>query len=264
MKQPLHGKRILVTRPEHQATHWQCLLVAAGALVDSIPMLAIVPIERSTAMGTQKIKNLILEFDRFDHGIFVSQNAVRYGFDWLDDFWPQLPQGPQMYAIGKATARAVEKRGAQPVVNGITMDSEALLTLPQLQALTGQRIIIFRGFGGRSLIGDTLRARGAKVDYCELYERQLPPAATAQLAQYFPTPDAITVHSGETLKNLTLCITRCKRQALLQTPLVCPSQRVMEEAQAAGFKVIVTAANATDTAMLEALQKAVVAADGSK
>lgn len=250
----LRGKRILVTRPAHQAEPWCALLRSAGALVDSIPMLAIEPIDSGAPL--QAIKKQILDFDQIEHAIFVSQNAVKYGFDWLDDYWPQLPMGPSYYAIGAATARALRARGVDCASDGDTMDSEALLAMPELQQVSGQRVLIFRGSGGRTLIGETLAARGARVDYCELYRRILPATATRQLAEYRALPDAIAVHSGETLANLTRCIDESGQQPLRRIPLVCPSRRVAEQARELGFSMPYAAQNAGDEAMHAALEKA--------
>ena len=262
----LAGKRILVTRPAHQSAGWSALLQAQGAVVDCIPLLDIEPIEEGDA--AQAIKNLILDFDQFDHAIFVSQNAVQYAFDWLDDYWPQLPQGPRYYAIGAATARAIRARGAVPETGNTgeqdasqasTMDSEALLALPSLQHPQGERVILFRGQGGRTLIGTTLEERGARVDYCELYRRTLPADATVQLRAYRLTPDVITVHSGETLDNLHRAIESSARAPLRQALILCPSDRVAANARALGFPRVHAAVNAGDAAMLTALEDALAA-----
>ncbi|QFT53154.1 uroporphyrinogen-III synthase [Microbulbifer sp. THAF38] len=254
MAKSLHNKRILTTRPAHQADTWDALLCAEGATVDSIPMLAIAPLTEGTAQ--QAIKKRILDFDQVDFAIFVSQNAVRYAVDWLEDYWPQIPQGPRYFAIGAATAKALLARGISCEHGGEHMNSEDLLAQPALQEISEQRVLIFRGAGGRTLIGDTLRARGARVDYCELYRRCLPTNAPADLAQYAFAPDAITVHSGETLANLHTCIERSNCERLLQAALICPSARVAEQARALGFTHAYTALNAGDSAMLEALLKA--------
>lgn len=259
MSSPLRGKRILLTRPAHQSAGWQSTLAAAGAQCDSIPMLAIAPV--TDAAASQAIKNLVLDFDQFDHAIFVSQNAVQYGFDWLEDYWPQLPQGPRFYAIGASTARAIAARGPQPESDNEcgSMDSEALLALPPLQTPEGERVLIFRGLGGRTLIGDTLETRGARVSYCELYQRLLPADAVAQLRSYSHTPDAITVHSGETLENLHQCLQDARRPELLAVPLICPSARVATRARQLGFSRASAADNAGDPAMLRAVSEALAA-----
>ncbi|WP_237059129.1 uroporphyrinogen-III synthase [Microbulbifer sediminum] len=244
--------RVLTTRPTHQSGDWCAQLSAAGATVDTIPMLAIEPVEAGPAH--QRIKDQILDFDQVEHAIFVSRNAVRLAFDWLDSYWPQLPVGPSYYAIGAATARDLEQHGVSCSSAGGGMDSESLLALPSLQQVDGQRVLVFRGAGGRTLIGDTLRERGARVDYCELYHRTLPTTATAQLADYRHRPDAITVHSGETLDNLAHCIRASGREALYQVALVCPSARVAGHARELGFTDATAAANAGDRAMLGALE----------
>jgi len=262
MSNPLQGKRILITRPAHQCAGWQATLASEGAASDCIPLLDIAPLNaESDPAAVQAIKNLILDFDQFDHAIFVSQNAVRYGFDWLDDYWPQLPQGPRYYAVGAATARAIIARGAEPCVERErnSMDSEALLALTPLQNPQGERIVIFRGCGGRTLMGDTLRERGARVEYCELYQRLLPTQAAAQIGAYRADVDAITVHSGETLDNLHHCLQQCDRSDLRALPLICPSTRVAGRARALGFARATAAANAGDPAMLATLREVLAA-----
>ncbi|WP_051687238.1 uroporphyrinogen-III synthase [Microbulbifer sp. HZ11] len=259
----LAGKRILITRPAQQSASWQQLLEAQGARVDSIPLLQIAPVQDPAAK--QGIKNLIMDFDQFDHAIFVSQNAVQQAFDWLDDYWPQLPQGPRYYAVGAATARAIRRRGAVPeACAGDTMDSEALLSLASLQNPQGERVIIFRGQGGRPLMGDTLAQRGARLDYCELYQRLLPPQAEQQLRDYRHIPDAITLHSGETLENFHRALSALdaeKRHALMAQPVILPSLRVANHARTLGFTGASAATNAGDSAMLTALRGALSAHD---
>ncbi|WP_346838495.1 uroporphyrinogen-III synthase [Microbulbifer sp. SAOS-129_SWC] len=258
MTKPLAGKRILVTRPAAQARGWCERLCAAGAAVDCLPMLAIEAVGDNA--GLQAIKSRILDFDQVDCAIFVSQNAVRHGCDWLDDYWPQLPLGPHCYAIGAATARALAERGIHSDHSSGSMDSETLLARPELQQMQDKRVLIFRGCGGRTLIGDTLRERGARVDYCELYRRTLPASAAEQLAAYRQSPDAIAVHSGETLANLSHCIDTGGRPQLKLVPLICPSERVAAQARALGFARPLAAGNAGDDAMLAALENALLAA----
>src|SRR5690606_31962632 len=86
------------------------------------------------------------------------------------------------------------------------MNSETLLRAPELQQVAGEKIIIFRGCGGRGYMGEILRERGAQVSYCELYERKLPGTAKAQLMAAFDDPQqqslltSVALHSGESLQ----------------------------------------------------------------
>ncbi|MEX2961917.1 uroporphyrinogen-III synthase [Microbulbifer sp. TYP-18] len=247
----LRNKRILITRPQHQTEQWRRALLDAGALVDSIPMLAIEPI--CSGPPLHAIKNQILDFDQVAYAIFVSQNAVRFGFEWLWDYWPQLPQGPRYYAIGTATARALSNQGVHCERGANAMDSAELLSLPGLQQVEDQRVLVFRGCGGRTKIGAALRKRGARVDYCELYRRTLPEDAEGNLRRYRHQPDAVTVHSGETLENFASCARLAGTRHLFAVPLICPSARVAALARDLGFSRVIEAQNAGDTAMLAAL-----------
>jgi uroporphyrinogen-III synthase len=253
----LSGLRVIVTRPLAQAVPWAEQLRALGAEVECIPLLEIRPLIDSEQQ--QAIKNCILELDRYQKIIFVSQNAVEYGCDWIENYWPQLPQGVKFFAVGDTTARQLQARDfpvtdlAQSQTGAMT--SEALLQSPGLQSVTGERILIMRGQGGRPQLGQVLAERGAQVDYCELYQRALPESARAnfthQLASADNLPVIITLHSGEALENLQRVAER--QSALHHCYLLVPSLRVAELAHAAGLRRIETAQNATDACMLQGL-----------
>lgn len=251
---PLAGLNVLVTRPWHQAGEWQKILHEQGASTLALPMLAIRPV--SAAAHLQAIKNVILDLDLYQMAIFVSQNAVSHGCDWIDRYWPQLPVGVQWLAVGKKTAESLGLEGFDVRSAEGEMNSEALLKLPSLQEVQGQRVLIFRGRGGRPHLADVLTARGAKVDHCELYERLVPEEAPAQLAaMQWPDKETLvlSVHSGESFNNLCECIPQAQSALYLQVPVLLPGERVAELAEKAGFKHIIVAENATSESMLAAL-----------
>lgn len=273
----LQGLHIVVTRPRAQAEAWAESLLGLGAQVSLLPLMEIRPLQEAEAI--RAIKNRILDFDHYQKAIFVSQNAVEHGFAWLEDYWPQLPQGVSFFAVGESTAKLLQSYGARVTDLAQTqtgaMTSEALLQSPDLQSVAGEKILIFRGQGGRTHLGEILVERGAKVDYCELYQRCLPADAAQQCAQLFQLggvqfeggqphgandfPDLramiMTLHSGEAFINL---VSLLKQLGLLlklqqQLALLVPSQRVAEQAASAGFNRVYSADNATDASMLQRL-----------
>lgn len=265
---PLTGLRVLVTRPARQAETWCQMLRAEGAEVISIPLLELAPVSEPDQI--RAIKNRILDFDLYQKAIFVSQNAVAHGMQWLEDYWPQLPTGIEYFAVGAATARALADFGIRARDAGGAMNSEALLEAEELKTerVADQRILIFRGLGGRPHLGEVLSERGAQVDYCELYRRLMPENAAERLreASFNSLPEAslqvVALHSGESLHNYQRALeqiaseNRPVAEALANSALLVPGARVAQLARDLGFKKIIQAENATDTSMLAALKAA--------
>jgi len=253
----LQGLDILVTRPTDAAEPLCARLQSIGARCHQTAVMQITPL-RSQAQE-QAIKSLLLDFDRYQFAIFISQNAVRYGLDWIDRFWPQPPHGQRYLAIGAATARALNGSFLGPVESAANaMNSEALLALPSLQNINGQRVIIFRGLGGRETLAQTLLERGAEVDYCELYDRQVPENLKQQLMSvgFNQTTQKclLTVHSGESLSNLSAAISNSLLEAWRNIPLLVPGERVAGMARELGFDRIVVAENASDSCVVDTIQ----------
>ncbi|WP_331352022.1 uroporphyrinogen-III synthase [Cellvibrio sp. UBA7671] len=259
---------VVITRPEAQAAIWHEQLQTLGFNCARLNLLEISPVVDDDKI--RAIKNKILDFDLYQKVIFVSQNAVEYGMDWLEDYWPQLPMGIDYFAVGATTAKKLASYGVAVQDLAVSasggMTSEDLLSAEHLQDVDGEKILIFRGCGGRGHLAEELRKRGAWVDYCELYERGLPMAAREQLGQLLAATGSsaaqivLSLHSGESLHNLVgllaqLPSTQQERACawMHNNLLLVPSQRIVEAAQVAGFKRIICAENATDNAMTAAL-----------
>ena len=153
-----------------------------------------------------------------------------------------LPPGLRVATIGGGGARALAARGVARVISPQgRYDSEALLELPEIAG--AKRVVIFRGQGGRELLGETLSARGARVEYAECYRRGKPDQDPALLLNAWTRKeiDAVTVTSSEGLRNLLDMVGEAGRPSLLRTPLAAPHPRIAETARSLGVeKVIVT------------------------
>jgi uroporphyrinogen-III synthase len=189
------------------------------------------------------------------HGIIlVSINAAEQALPWLKKY-PHA-RTTKILSVGKTTAsyyNANHVHDSRVIYPRQNMSSEGLLAMHELQPdeVKGRRYLILRGMGGRELIAETLKARGAHVDSCELYRRFLPAQNAPLLKKCLPDVDTIIVNSGEALENL---VNLAGEQTPFEKLLVVPSERVLEAARTSGFRHIIRALNATDEAVIEALK----------
>lgn len=144
--------------------------------------------------------------------------------------------------MGKASEHALACFGITDVIAPqARFDSEALLGLPELQEMSGKRVVVFRGDGGRDLLGDTLSRRGAKVEFVACYRRGKPDLDAAPLLKLWAQHelDAITITSSEGLRNLCDMIGKAGQTALADTPLFLPHARIVEQARMLGLRRVV-------------------------
>jgi uroporphyrinogen-III synthase len=232
----LAGRRVVVTRPAGQTAHMAALIRAAGGEPVLFPALEIFDAE-----DLQPVLALIDRLDAFDLAIFISANAVNKALA-LVQARRAWPAGLRVAAIGRGSERELQRGGfAAVIAPSERFDSEALLDRPELKDVQGKRVVIFRGDGGRELLGDTLSARGAVVEYAECYRRGRPQADVAPLLALAARHqlDAFTVTSSEGLANLYDMLDEAGRQWFKQTPLFAPHERIAAAARALGVQTVV-------------------------
>lgn len=163
---PLRDWFVVVTRPQPAADKTAQVLREAGARVLVAPMLEVAALP-AIAMTPKTEQS-------FAASIFISAAAVEHGLPALADL-DRTSLG-SVLAVGAATTRRLVEKGIVDVhAPEAGEDSEALLADARLAAVEGQAILIVRGqseAGGRRLLADTLRARGAVVTELVCYERR--------------------------------------------------------------------------------------------
>ena len=244
---------VLVTRPKGQAGPLCESLARVGFQPWHQPLLELRPLSGLAGAERQKI----LDLDLYQHVIFISANAVRFGMGLIEDYWPQLPAGLNWYAIGGSTARLLADRGLEPITPGREMSSEGLLAVPSLAAVGGERVLIIKGQGGRDTLRKQLSMRGARVDELACYRRSCPQLPPGEMGEILAGRQikAILLSSGEGLDNLLALLSGEETTKFKDIVLVVPSLRVEKMAREAGFMQVFTAANASDEEMLAALQQ---------
>ena len=247
------GWRLLLTRPADESAVLGSLLAEQGIFSSSLPLLDIVPIPVSGTM-----REAFQDLDRYCAVIVVSKPAARIGVELLDRFGPQSPCA-KWFSVGAATAQILEGRGLDVSFPAQGDDSEALLELAALSEAVARpdpRVLILRGEGGRELLAERLRERGASVEYLELYRRELPQYPAAALGQRIEVErlNALVVSSGQGFEHLHQLAGDAWPQ-LARLPLFVPSPRVAELARTAGAQTVVDCRGASAAALLTALRE---------
>ncbi|MDP2804773.1 MAG: uroporphyrinogen-III synthase [Gallionellaceae bacterium] len=257
---PLAGLNIVVTRPLEQAVQLQQGIEQLGGSAILFPLLEISPPKDLTPL-----RQMIARLVEFNLVIFISPNAVKYGMEVVresgmlsrincrsgfiptaeceiegsrDESRPtKAPLDLRIAAVGQGSAKALRELGVENVIAPVGQsDSEALLALPELQEVEGWKIAIFRGDGGRELLGDTLKRRGAEVEYVTCYLRSKPQQNIQQLLD--KQPQAIIVSSSEALTYLTEMFVEAGASYWAEMPLFVSHERIAATAKNLGWQNI--------------------------
>ena len=198
---------VINTRPVERAAPLTAHLQTAGFSVVDIPMLALQP--RTVSETDIDIMRQWLAGE-YQALVIVSPTAAASGLA----VWQQLrdlkdkakltssndkPQNEQrnkpssssvlkapshIIAVGQATAAVLADERlpiCYDVLQPILANNEGMLAMPEINLLqAGDKLLVWRGLGGRRLLVDTLQARGVHIDSIAWYERIMPEAASVQ------------------------------------------------------------------------------------
>lgn len=250
----MSGWRLLLTRPAEECDALAAALAEVNVHSASLPLLAIEPLAE-----TAEQRATMLELHRYCAVVVVSKPAARLGLELLARHRPQPPAGQAWFSVGAATGMILKSYGLDVSWPAAGDDSEALLALPRLaEALDvpAPRVLLLRGEGGRELIAETLRQRGAQVESLALYRRYLPKYPSGMLVERLRSErlNAVVVSSGQGLQSLHE-LAGPDWPALCELPLFVPSPRVAEMAATLGSKIIVDCRGAGAAALLAALRE---------
>ncbi len=196
----LKNLHIAVTRPVKQAASLCEAIRHHGGFAAEFPLLAIAPLSDYRAFDTA-----ITALEQADWAIFISSNAVDCAMPRVLQRYGQVPDNVRFAAIGHQTAKELSRFGVHEVLTPHTrFDSETLLALAEMHDVSNKTVMIFRGLGGREVLADTLKARGAQVIFAESYQRVNPQTNTQLLNALWQHGklDAIVVSSSEAMRYL--------------------------------------------------------------
>jgi uroporphyrinogen-III synthase len=236
---PLAGLKIVVTRPRDQATQLMARIEQAGGVPLLFPLLEIAAVQDAGTLYEQ-----IDRLGQFNLAIFISPNAVSYGVTAMRARG-ELPHNLRIATVGQGSAKVLRALGVVDVIAPTErFDSEGLLALPELQDIAGWQVMIFRGDGGRELLGNTLKERGAIVEYAACYQRSKPQNDAGILLSEHP--NAITVTSSEALGHLWQMLGDKGQKDFRNTPILVPHERIAGLAKQQGWQQVILTGSGDD------------------
>ncbi|WP_137938484.1 fused uroporphyrinogen-III synthase HemD/membrane protein HemX [Chitinivorax sp. B] len=227
--------RVVVTRPVDQAGKLIDAIREAGGQAIPLPLLAI-----GEPSSPDALDEIIARLCEFDFAVLISPTAISRVLPKVMEAggWPAAVTP---VVVGQSSADALATYDTPPpLIPADRFDSEGLLALPRLQHMVGQRVVIFRGDGGRELLADTLIQRGAHVEYIEAYQRLCINHTIGPLLSGDPLP-VWTISSTEALEHLHTLAGESHIKQLQSSALFVSHQRIAARAAELGFsRIIVT------------------------
>jgi uroporphyrinogen III methyltransferase/synthase len=191
---PLAGRTVAVTRARAQASGLAHSLRELGAHVVQAPAIRI-----------ESLPGPPLDPAPYDLVCVTSANAASALFERLAAGGrdARALAGAQIASIGPGTSKAL-------AAHGITADIVAERSVGEglVQALAEVPVthaLVARASGGRDVLPEALRERGAAVDVLDLYETLAEPL-DAETAAAVKTADYVTFTSSSTVRNLLAAI----------------------------------------------------------
>ena len=197
---------VINTRPVERAAPLTRHLQAAGMSVVDMPMLTLQP--RLTTDSDMILMRQWLAGE-YQALVIVSPTAAASGLA----IWQLLEREHQangatdrevkgaegcsktlvapshLIAVGEATAAVLNEaklsNASYQVLQPAIANNEGMLAMPEIDSLqAGDKLLVWRGLGGRRLLVNTLQARGVHIDSIAWYERKMPINAMAQYQQW--------------------------------------------------------------------------------
>ncbi|MHB8177517.1 MAG: uroporphyrinogen-III C-methyltransferase [Vulcanimicrobiaceae bacterium] len=250
---PLFGKRVLVTRPQHQADDFADALLVNGAQPICRPTIAIAP-----PHDVESSRRAIQRLSEYAWVVFSSRNGVDAMFAQLDE----LKRDARAFgackaaAIGPATAQALHCHGVRADLVPASYVSEELAQALIAVTQPGERILIYRAQEARDALPRLLNEHGREVEVVAGYSSVV--RRHEDFVQRTADADILTFTSAGTVAGFVANFADASSAAAAAQGKVvaCIGPITAAAARDAGLPVTVVAADYTVPGLLAALQGA--------
>jgi uroporphyrinogen III methyltransferase/synthase len=246
---PLAGCTVIVTRAAEQGDPLSDALLAAGARVIELPMIAI----EEPDDGGAALRLAVASIDRYDWVAFTSANAVRRAAALLRD--GRSLGTARLAAVGRPTADALasvhlvadlvaERAGAAGLLDALAAPPEG-----------GGRVLFPRSASAGSALGDGLRAKGWAVDEVDAYRTVAAGPPPSALVDAAGGADVVIFASPSSLAAYLAARDGAGRALVVPPAVACIGPTTAAAAREAGLAVAIEA----DEPSVEGLVAALVA-----
>ena len=270
-------RRVLVTRPLHDALPWVDKLQAHGINAHALPLIAIGPCSAPSSQQALETARMAARTPGHYRAVmFVSGNAAHHFFQsntaiTHDPHWLIAPE-TRAWTPGPGTACALLEAGIAatqidgPPADAAQFESETLWQQVHHQIHPGDRVLIVRGDNsssfvpappaagassstsgaGRDWLAARLREAGAQVELLAVYERQMPQWSQQQttLASSAASDGSLWLFSSsEAVANLQQLL---PQQDWQSGRALATHERIANKALAAGFGLVLQSRPALD------------------
>ncbi|HYW53429.1 MAG TPA: uroporphyrinogen-III C-methyltransferase [Dongiaceae bacterium] len=251
--QPLFGKRVLVTRPAHQADDFAMRLWEAGAEPIVAPTISIGPPDDAV-----RARDAVGRVREYDWAVFTSRNGVDAFFDALGELGRDARAfgDVKIAAIGPKTAEALATRGIRVDLVPPVFVNEAVAAELLARTSAGERILIFRAQEARDVLPDALREKGRVADVVAAYRTRF--VDDPELATTTARADIVTFTSSSTVAGFIHNVPGAAA-ALAPKTVAAIGAITAQTARDAGIRVDVVANEFTVDGLLAALVSAAIA-----
>lgn len=254
---------VLIIRPENKCGQTCSYFRSQGIACEGLPLMTLEPIESKLADFHTKLLSLsqgdwIISTSTFASELVANElNALKN-----NDKYVQSLQGVTWFAIGEKSAQILMSENL-PLPGKVFFPenetSEGLLahlekfstydTKVEVFPEKRRKIIILKGEGGRTLLRDSLAAKGDRVMESDLYRRKIVEPAMLSKSWYQSHISCVVVTSGELLQ-AAFQYFGDNNQWLKLLPWVVVSERMANIAKDYGIKTIFVSGAANNGALL--------------
>ncbi|WP_150539562.1 uroporphyrinogen-III synthase [Actinobacillus vicugnae] len=246
---------VLITRPDQRGLELVEMLNQHQIFAIHQPLFTI-----EAGVELPQLPSVMARLNAGDYVFAVSKHAIDFASATLEQTGFHYRSDLNYFAVGQQSAQYFSARSEQPVRYPITSEnSEGLLQLAEMQALSGKNLLILRAETGRDLLAEKVSSLGAEVQCLECYRRKYVEENLTEKISLCKRVgvDTIVVTSGHILTMLYEQTAENDRIWLNECRLIVVSQRIANMAYKLGWKQnhVILSEKADNNSLLETVLK---------